>query len=186
MGWLFDTQPMPKKTYVQQLLDRNFSGEHCKLLGHSLRGNQLWVLVQPQQEDPFIGLLLLECHDGCWGYKDMDESMGPYYYDCPLGFLERAPEPPYCPIDGHLGSRRTWRDHVRDHHAAIAQRRKSRPKVGDRIELPPDFFPVGAGSYQVTADLGRRGLLLNHHTRLPARAVRYVRSLQSQPSSSND
>ena len=41
-----------------------------------------------------------------WGYKPMDESMGPYYFSCPLGYLNMAPP-----------SNEKWRESVRAYHA---------------------------------------------------------------------
>jgi len=175
MGWLFDTHPTSKVNYVKELLARNFtSSSTCTLLDHSLRGNCLWILAKPQSMEPFIGLFLLECHDGCWGYKDMDESCGPYYHSCPLKFLEQAPEPQGCNRN-HAGSGKSWRDFVREHHAALRQQRKRpRPAVGQKIRLDGERFPGYEATYTVTADLGRKGLLLNNYLRLNARQIKWA------------
>ena len=53
--------------------------------------------------------LLEGSHNG-WGYKGRDESMHPYYYSCPLEYLEIAP-------DVSPG----WRKRVREHHQANCQ-----------------------------------------------------------------
>ena len=63
---------------------------------------------------------LLRCDQGEWGYKDMEESMGPYYYSCPLGYLELVP------ID-RFGGNAEWRDQVVEHHRRRAEKRKSQP-----------------------------------------------------------
>jgi hypothetical protein len=174
MGWLFDTHPTSKANYVKELLARNFtSSSPCALLDHSLRGNCLWVLARAGGQKPFILLFLLECRDGCWGYKDMDESMGPYYLSCPLKFLEQAPEPQGCNRN-HAGSGKSWRDFVREYHAGLRQRRKSRPVVGQKIRLDGERFPGYEATYTVTADLGRKGLLLNNYLRLNARQIKWV------------
>lgn len=88
---------------------------HC-YRGNSYRG-VLWtvqtVTVNATHEivSTFIGCYLLSYNRSqgttyCWGYKDMCESMHPYYYSCPLGYLEMAPEE--CP---------EWRAKVRAYHA---------------------------------------------------------------------
>lgn len=185
MGWLYETHPTSKAEYVKEVLARNFAPTNpdspCTLLDHSLRGNCLWVLAKPQLQEPFIGLFLLQCHDGCWGYKDMDESMGPYYHDCPLKFLEQAPEPQGCNRN-HAGSGKSWRDFVREHHAALKQQRKRpRPVVGQKIRLDGERFPGYGGVYAVTADLGRKGLLLNNYLRLNARQVKWAELVAPNP-----
>jgi hypothetical protein len=185
MGWLYNTHPQSKDSFVKETLERNFPvGSRLCLLDHSVRGGRLWVLIQPDGHEPVIGLFLLERDsDGCWGRKDMDESMGPYYYDCPLRWLERAPEPPSCPVDGHAGSRRTWRDFVRDHHTQQAVNRKRiRPSVGSTIRLGDRFEASHVGrQYEVTQDLGRRGLMLNGYIRLKAHQIKWVETVSLVP-----
>jgi hypothetical protein len=177
MGWLYNTHPQPKKLFIDDVLRRNFTDDNCSLLASSLRGNRLWILARNKREDaPFIALFLLACYKGCWGYKDIYESMGPYYYDCPLSFLDQAPEPPYCSIDGHAGEpRTTWRDHVRRFHAAQAERRRiGRPKVGEELTLVDARFPGYGGTYRVTRDLGRRGVELNGYLRMKAHQLKWA------------
>lgn len=176
MGWLCSTTPSSKQQYVDDLLLRIIDPKHDLLLAPSLRGNRLWILVRTSSGVPVIGLLLLRCYEGCWGYKDLGEEDGPFYYDCPLSFLDRAPEPNFCPIDGHAGvPRTTWRDHVRICHEAQAKRRHSRPRVGDEVVLCKERFPGYESVYRVTADLGRKGLLLNGYLRLKAQQIKWAK-----------
>lgn len=69
-----------------------------------------WILV----EGPYIGLDLLSASGYGWGYKPMDESVHPYYYSCPLEFLDLATEP--------RGINEKWRAAVRQYHAEEAER----------------------------------------------------------------
>jgi hypothetical protein len=177
MGWLYSTHPQTKDSYVKEILESNFgAASEFTLLDHSLRGSRLWVLVQRDGHEPQIGLFLLQCYMGCWGYKDLDEGDGPYHYDCPLRWLARAPEPAWCPVDGHRGTRRSWRDFVRDHHAQrAADRKRIRPPVGSIIRLGDRFLTdQGGRHYRVTEDLGRKGLMLDGYVRLKARYVKWV------------
>jgi hypothetical protein len=177
MGWLYNTHPQTKDSYVKEILDRSFGASgRFTLLDHSLRGSCLWVLAQPHDHEPQIGLFLLQRgSDGCWGHKDMDEGSGPYYYSCPLRWLELAPEPP-CSVDGHRGSGRPWRDFVREHHEQqAASRKRIRPSVGSTIRLGDRFEASYVGrQYEVTQDLGRRGLMLNGYIRLKAHQIKWV------------
>jgi hypothetical protein len=182
MGWTFETLSSTKKDYINRILQESFSPPNpCTLLDHAIRGNRLWVLAKPKDQPPFIILFLLEKCNGCWGYKDMDETTGPFYYDCPLRFLDQSPEPTDV-RHSHGDSGRTWRDHVREHHAASKLRRQQRPKVGDVIVLPTDHYSASwAGTYMVTEDLGRKGLRLsardgNHRSvRLPCNQIKHAR-----------
>jgi hypothetical protein len=54
-----------------------------------------------------------------WGYKDLEESMHPYYYSCPLSYLELVP------IDQHGGNSQ-WREGVQRYHALQAEKRRRR------------------------------------------------------------
>jgi len=49
-----------------------------------------WVVAAMHDGTPLIVCVLV---DGNF-VKDVDESMGPVYYDCPLSFLEMAPQAP--------------------------------------------------------------------------------------------
>jgi hypothetical protein len=54
-----------------------------------------WVLAPMKGGGELIVCHLLEPSPNGWGYKGMDESMGPYYYSCPLEFLERTDDSPW-------------------------------------------------------------------------------------------
>src|SRR5260370_40621778 len=84
-------------------------------IAHKTVGNCLWVVFEHNSEDRaarFIGLYLLEKQRGYgWGYKPMDERMGPCELSCPLQFLDITPLPasPYP---------EAWRAKVHADHAA--------------------------------------------------------------------
>ncbi|MCS7637428.1 hypothetical protein N0390_33235, partial [Pseudomonas aeruginosa] len=90
-----------------------------KVIAHALRGNVLWSVTEvtakvegvhrhlaPGQSLRYIRCDLLERSGGRWGYKPLDESMHPYYYTCPLSYLDLAPE-----------QSTDWRAGVRAYHA---------------------------------------------------------------------
>jgi hypothetical protein len=60
-----------------------------------------------------------------WGYKDIEECMGPYEHDCPLAFLDMVPEP-VRPEGYH-----DWRAEVRKYHA----RRNQKLAIGQAVKL---------------------------------------------------
>lgn len=138
MGWTF-TFIRDKAAFIRDRIegwktinsDKEIVRGTC--LDHSVRGNSLWTLWEtswtregedkPYRVERWIGLdrIASDRKEG-WGYKDMEESMHPYYYDCPLKFLEQAPE-----------KSPEWRAGVRAYHAA--KRGKRVIQVGDILKL---------------------------------------------------
>ena len=57
--------------------------------------------------------------DNGWGYKDMDESMGPSYYNCPLSYLDLTP-----------AINHEWRESVRLYHGY-----RGKLQVGEKVVL---------------------------------------------------
>ena len=56
-------------------------------------GRHLWMLIQPKEGPSFICLFKLSSYRGDWGYKPIDESMGPCYWDCPVSLIQQADPP---------------------------------------------------------------------------------------------
>ncbi len=121
MGWLFTKKSKQQlvDTLVQSSSNENVSNE---VLDHHLVGSVLWSVVrltvkkeglaQIKAGDSlvFIRCDLLDQQEGGWGYKAMEESMYPYYFSCPLGFFNQAPE-----------QSAEWRAGVRKFHAEQPQ-----------------------------------------------------------------
>ncbi len=61
-------------------------------LDYAIRGNNLWILFEihegEQREVTVLVYKLCSSRDG-WGYKPMDESMGPYEYNVPQSWASR-------------------------------------------------------------------------------------------------
>lgn len=116
MGWYFCA--ISKDALVRYIEDDLATVSDAEIIGKSLRGQRLWVAMR-RGEQRFILLYLLKSSAGGdwykWGYKDMDETMHPYYYDCPLRLLD-ATKPD--------GEESEWRKAVRAYHA----KRKTVPK----------------------------------------------------------
>jgi hypothetical protein len=145
MGWDFATGAT-KRDVVNDIKAR--WGQ--KLLAAQLVGNQFWVVVQPENEPkPAIGLYLLDKNgrDG-WGEKNMWESMHPYYYDCPVGFLDLAPE-----------TSGAWRQKVRTQAALTAAlataKRGDMVRVGARVYRIVSRTRNGFLARKVSGDDGR-------------------------------
>jgi len=86
---------------------------------HCLRGNVLWIVrgrfnKAGVETERWIECNLLRVAQGDWGYKDMDESVHPYYYTCPLSYLDLVKDFP--PVNK---SAEEWREKVREHWAGV-------------------------------------------------------------------
>lgn len=116
MGWDFGYGQTKQELVAYLTKNQERDGIKWEVLAHSVRGNQLWLVIEKTGNGSpvrFIALRLLEYakeYKG-YGYKPMDESVHPYYYDCPLKFLDMAPP-----------SNEEWRKIVREHHARTTQK----------------------------------------------------------------
>lgn len=64
------------------------------VINDSLRGSTYYASLEKNDGSRFILVCKVSFGKYEWGYKDMEESMGPYEYDCPLKILKDVPEPP--------------------------------------------------------------------------------------------
>jgi hypothetical protein len=103
MGWTFSRQ---SRAELIRRLVRSKETEDASIVvvAHTLRGTVLWSVVEvtakrsgvfeglsPGQTGRYIlcDLLVRACDE--WGHKPLDESMHPFYYSCPLRYLDMAP-----------------------------------------------------------------------------------------------
>lgn len=126
MGWSFDTHDVGRKAFIERITSQaHFSAGYTPLESRVV-GNHIWQLIE-HEGCKFIALdLIAKERGGGWGNKGMDETWGPYHYDCPLSLLDKASPP-------RNESAAAWRERVRQHHAAKAAR--PRPIAGLVVEL---------------------------------------------------
>jgi len=118
MGWYFSRQT--RDQLIRELIEpQEAENARSEVIAHTLRGNVLWSVVRITAKQAGVMKLaagdsinvircdLLQGSGGEWGYKPLDESMHPYYYSCPLRYLDMAPvQSP------------EWREGVLAHHAS--------------------------------------------------------------------
>lgn len=157
MGWLYHCNPnMDRKRTVETILGdyRHDHGRFARLVDHSLNGNTLYMVLQNPVRRPsfvrpapkitvwptefhlhgnyrFIAVYLLkgparDSGEG-WGYKDMDESMGPVEAGCPERLLKQS----------QVEDKHGWRERCREKRRKDAARRKwaKTLKPGDRLKV---------------------------------------------------
>lgn len=126
MGWTFTNGQTKKELIKERTSPYSWVTEDGKFvrtetLKHTVTGANLWKVqrrtIDGVETDRYIALDLIGTHGGYgWGYKDLDESVGPCEVNCPLSYLDGLPEP----INEWA---REWRDRVRAFHA---ERKKQR------------------------------------------------------------
>ncbi len=133
MGWLFTHNQSKRELIARLAAPESNKRRRWHTLAHCLRGNRLWAVVEVvgEQEtrlERYIACYLLAYDKSCrgWGYKDMDESLHPFYYDCPLGYLAMASI-----------ACEAWREQVRAYYARLR-----RPfEVGQKVTLVRSRLP---------------------------------------------
>lgn len=143
MGWLFSSRWTTRAEMVAYLRRQDRFVEGYSMLRSSVVGNHHWYLVKREADGAvYIGLDLMQGskpgHPG-WGYKDLDETMGPCEVDCPQSFLAQASAP-----EGYAAE---WRERVRKHHAQKA----ATPKPACGLEIT-----YGPTTYRLERSLGPR------------------------------
>lgn len=106
MGWLFGWNTR------KELIDQLCYGNGVETLKRKFVGNNMWAVQRVPSGEVFACLYLIKGNprvqdDPCnWGYKDVDETMGPYQHDFPVSWLDLL-----SPIDSEYAVE--WRENVR-------------------------------------------------------------------------
>lgn len=152
MGWTYfaDRPDLTRAQIIERELSQPARPDNPLAWGFEKlweRGSVVYAVAwhdKPDHPRVYFGLVCLTSRRrGEFGYKDMDETVGPYCFDAPVSMLDMldrlAPNPPGHALD--------WRARCRHHHAT----RKARPewKPGDRVELGTGWIytldrPAGA------------------------------------------
>ena len=136
MGWYYGWSS--KKELIQELVKTYTTsiGESSLTLRHCYRGNTyrgvLWsvkFITHANKSSEIIiccDLLHRKYNDG-WGFKPMDETMGPCYYSCPMSYLNMVPIP-----DSIYAI--NWRSKVIEYHKNLKERITRERKMCGQIK----------------------------------------------------
>jgi hypothetical protein len=144
MGWLFKAgstrrEMIEENTKGWERTNEDGTTIKSACLAHCYRGGVfsgvLWSVwertftkdgqqVEPTQRWIVCDLLRYQKDYG-WGAKGMEESMHPYFYSCPLKYLDLVP------IE-QFGGHAEWRELVRSYHARITEKRRARKTARSR------------------------------------------------------
>ena len=160
MGWLF-TQGASRRDIIEELTKEQVTDKRVfRTLRKCFRGNTMYALHESGEPGNLrkwvcVYLLQRDGHYG-WGYKDIDETMGPVEKDCPVSYLDAAdPATSKYAIE--------WREEVRQLAAVRASRK---PKVGEYWELSNGKI------YKITSLRPLRGRFGGTSYRIPRRMLR--------------
>ena len=144
MGWTFPHSTTTKARLKEEILSDYRHHPNWKILKTALVGSCFWMALHSLKTDEkFIVLYLMEKHDGVYGYKDMDETMHPFFYNCPLSLLDLTTSP--------KNEANPWRRAMRANAARVAMRKITPIKVGDFVTVRN-----GKGFYKVIGRCGTR------------------------------
>lgn len=136
MGWLFPYGSTRKNLIAERISNWHRTSEDgievkTTCLAHCYRGGRfsgvLWSVwernftIDAKEAKPsarWIGCDLMQFRSPHgWGYKDLDESMGPYNFSCPLKYLNLVP------IE-RFGGNVDWREGVLLYYARLKEKRE--------------------------------------------------------------
>jgi hypothetical protein len=123
MGWDFTRNATRADIIAERTKGWENGGTKAVCLAHHLSLEEaesvLWTVWEHTKDGwRFIGCDLLRPKPNFgWGYKDMCESSGPYYWSCPIEYLEMAPE-----------ANPGWRKIVREKHLDYKKMRQLQEK----------------------------------------------------------
>jgi len=89
MGWDYLTVARP--TNAKEFLDKEFAEG---LVASAMHGrNEYYAAYRAKNGDVFGMVVILDRKKGEFGWKSMDESMGPHYHNCPAKILDLLTAP---------------------------------------------------------------------------------------------
>jgi len=109
----YSTIGASRKDIIDQIVSEN------ETVAKTVRGNILWAVMVGNGEWYICCFLLRKCGDD-WGYKPIEEEMGPCYYNCPLKYLNTVTK----------YTNEEWREGVRSYHAKKKVEREEYKKRG--------------------------------------------------------
>ena len=144
MGWSYGYRQVSNvKEQIEQregLFTTSAPGYSYRVVDSAIVGNTYYAAVfrtTPECPDgyTFAAIILFRNPKSGFGYKDMDESVGPCEVACPLRILNKLT--PLDQMPGHGGYSAQWRDAVRQYHLDRSGRVATAKafKAGDTIKL---------------------------------------------------
>jgi hypothetical protein len=133
MGWLYRRDPITNPVaYLTTLYDRDGDQTTNKVLAAARGGNTVYLALKSTDKGTgrsfvtAIVILISNTRQHGFGYKDMDESMGPHQCACPNRLMRLLSPVADLPHPGYAAE---WRARVAAHHNAAAALRTKRASL---------------------------------------------------------
>lgn len=124
MGWTFSPSWKSQKDVEQHIVNSMAYGYQC--IAKSSKFGEMYAAIQRPDGEVFILVALIRTCKGEWGYKDMEEDMMPFYYNCTEKVLKLS-------TMNDSNSVR-WRAKCRNHRADVnAKKRLLRAAEKDQV-----------------------------------------------------
>jgi hypothetical protein len=174
MGWLF-THGLTREQLIQERTEKqeNEAGiweyPHYKVIANCLWKVCRFTNKKTGEIKLFIALDLIGSQKNYgYGYKDMDESMGPCYYTCPLSFFDIVPLPENSPYA------QEWREAVKEYQ----QEQKRKRDLYNTLEIGKTYSLSRCSIPHITI-IGKRkrtyiGNYQNKNYRVPRNLINAV------------
>lgn len=133
------TDGASRRDIIEQI-KREYNVKRAAFVGNTMHG---LCLSQAYPQEKYLVVFLLKPHPTGWGYKPVDESMGPVstHCTCPPALIDEA-----SPTSIYLGKTREWAQEYRDasrryweRRAAKLRAKKGKPESGKTYRLTGGF-----------------------------------------------
>lgn len=137
MGWTWYNATNYKNGKIDRKAecDKLFTDEHYKVLKSCMKGSVWYAAVEYHKEEKRIVFAAIVLTKTCdrnfeyynFGYKDMDETMGPFRYDCPKSIIDLL-----TPTDNECANE--WRRKCLEKEETTIQKLNKLP-IGTKIKI---------------------------------------------------
>ncbi len=133
MGWLIAcnaTGKSPKQELAERLVD---SAGKYRVVDAAMVGSIYYAAIENVADGYTFAVVCLTRggYNRPFGYKDMDEGMGPCESQCPMRILDKLTPLDHPAWKGNTEYARAWRERCYNYHAA--RKAKGTPKPGQRV-----------------------------------------------------
>ncbi len=113
-GWTFSAAWQSSDQVRQHLIQPYAGGDGTvRTIAHTVVREGgclvLWVVLESASGSRWVECNLMCRGESGWGYRDIQEHLGPTYFSCPTEFLDMASDPPNLLAE-------KWRCQVRERH----------------------------------------------------------------------
>jgi hypothetical protein len=92
MGWT--SMAKPDNFNTKKFFEQEFNTDKHLVLDCKVKNRVAYIALKNLEENKVVAMVcILEFKNGEFAYKDMDETVGPCYYECPESILKLLTEP---------------------------------------------------------------------------------------------